>query len=80
MSGFPPFPLSLESIEEGGIVFDLVYSPVETQLLREAGARNLRTIDGLTMLIGQAAVAFQIFFGKAPPREYDDELRGRLIE
>jgi shikimate dehydrogenase len=79
MSGFPPFPLSLDSIEEGGLVFDLVYAPVETALLREARARGLRTLDGLTMLVGQAAVAFQLFFGEPAPRQYDGELRGKLI-
>lgn len=79
MSGFPPFPLSLDPIEDGGIVFDLVYAPIETPLLREAKARGLRTIDGLRMLVAQAAVAFQLFFGKAPPREHDSELRARLV-
>jgi len=79
MSGFPPFPLSLDSIEEGGIVFDLVYAPVETRLLREAEARGLRTRDGLTMLVGQAAAAFQLFFGQPAPRHFDGELRGRLV-
>ncbi|MET1110822.1 MAG: shikimate dehydrogenase [Allosphingosinicella sp.] len=79
MSGFPPFPLSLESIEEEGIVFDLVYSPIETLLLRDARARGLRTIDGLSMLVEQAAVAFQAFFGEPPPRQHDAELRERLV-
>ena len=36
------------------------------------------TIDGLAMLIGQAAVAFEHFFGQPPPREHDAELR-RLL-
>lgn len=75
MSGFPPFPLSLDSIEAEGIVFDLVYAPVETALLREARARGLRTIDGLEMLVGQAAMAFPIFFGLPAPRDHDAELR-----
>jgi shikimate dehydrogenase len=79
MSGHPPFPLSLESIEDGGIVFDLVYAPVETPLLRDAEARGLQTVDGLKMLVGQAAVAFELFFGKAPPRGDDAELRERLL-
>ena len=39
---------------------------------------GLRTIDGLTMLIGQAAVAFELFFGAPPPREHDAELRALL--
>ncbi|HEX8513761.1 MAG TPA: shikimate dehydrogenase [Allosphingosinicella sp.] len=80
MEGFPPFPLSIDSIEEGGIVFDLVYSPVETLLLRDARGRGLRALDGLRMLVGQAAAAFQLFFGTPAPRQYDAELRARLIE
>jgi shikimate dehydrogenase len=32
-------------------------------------------IDGLHMLIGQAATAFRLFFGQEAPREHDDELR-----
>lgn len=80
MDGFPPFPLSLQSVEEGGIVFDLVYAPVETRLLREARARGLRTIDGLEMLVAQAAPCFELFFGARAPREHDSELRSRLLE
>ena len=53
--------------------------PLETPLLREARSRGLRTIDGLSMLIGQAAIAFEIFFGQEPPRaDGDRELRALL--
>jgi shikimate dehydrogenase len=45
------------------VVYDIVYAPLETRLLAAARARGLRTIDGLAMLIGQAALAFEIFFG-----------------
>ena len=43
-------------------------------------ARELDTVDGLDMLIGQAALAFELFFGVAPPRDEasDDELRALL--
>lgn len=79
MTGFPAFPLGLDSLSPDAIVFDLVYDPVETALLQAARARGLRTIDGLAMLIGQAAVAFEIFFKNPPPREHDAELRELLI-
>ena len=46
--------------------------------LRGAQAKGHRTIDGLSMLIGQAAVAFETFFGQPAPREHDTELRERL--
>jgi shikimate dehydrogenase len=60
-------------------VYDLVYAPLETGLLKAARARNLDTVDGLDMLIGQAALAFELFFGVAPPADCEDELRARLV-
>lgn len=59
-------------------VFDMVYVPLETELLGAALALGRDTADGLIMLIGQAAKAFERFFGRAPPREWDDELRALL--
>ena len=44
-------------------------------MLVEAGQRGLETVDGLAMLIGQAAVAFEKFFGAPAPREHDADLR-----
>ena len=49
-------------------VYDLVYNPRETELVRRARARGLKASDGLGMLIGQAALAFELWLGKAPPR------------
>ena len=48
-------------------------------LLAAARARGLETVDGLEMLIGQAALAFELFFGAEPPRDRDDELRDLLL-
>jgi shikimate dehydrogenase len=62
-----------------GIVFDFVYNPVETALLAGARRLGLRTIDGLAMLIDQAAVAFHFFFESPPPRAFDPELREALL-
>ncbi|WP_195908336.1 shikimate dehydrogenase [Novosphingobium sp. Gsoil 351] len=60
------------------VVFDMVYAPLETELLKAAHALGLRTVDGLAMLIGQAAAAFEKFFGQPAPREHDAELRALL--
>jgi shikimate dehydrogenase len=79
MAGQPPLPIHWSHVPPGSLVYDLVYDPVETALLREARMRGHRTITGLDMLIGQAAIAFQIFFGRPAPREHDAELRERLI-
>jgi len=78
MAGQPPLAIDLAPLPEEAIVYDLVYAPLETPLLQTADARGLETIDGLDMLIGQAALAFELFFGAAPPRERDEELRALL--
>jgi shikimate dehydrogenase len=75
----PGFILSeLDDLGEGALVFDMVYAPLETDLLATARRKGIRTADGLVMLIGQAATAFERFFGRAPPRECDAELRAML--
>jgi shikimate dehydrogenase len=79
MLGNPAVPIDLSRFSPDTIVFDMVYSPLETPLLAEARRLGLRTIDGLAMLIGQAAAAFQGFFGAEPPRaDGDAELRALL--
>lgn len=78
MTGQPPLDLDLSPLPAGAIVYDLVYSPLRTGLLQAAEARGLDTVDGLDMLIGQAALAFELFFGAAPPEGRDDELRALL--
>ena len=79
MAGQPPLDLDLAPLPEDAVVFDIVYSPLETPLLAAARARELATVDGLEMLIGQAALAFELFFGAEPPRQRDAELRKLLI-
>ncbi|WP_374523915.1 shikimate dehydrogenase [Sphingopyxis sp.] len=78
MTGQPPLDLDLSPLPEDAIVYDLVYSPLQTGLLKAAEARGLDTIDGLDMLIGQAALAFELFFGRSPPEGRDEELRALL--
>ena len=78
MTGQPPLVIDLDAYPADTIVYDLVYAPLETPLLAAARARGLRTIDGLAMLIGQAAAAFELFFGVAAPRGHDAALRAIL--
>ena len=78
MTGQPTLDIDLSQMPQGAIVYDLVYSPLETALLERAKSMNLQVIDGLTMLIGQADHAFRHFFGGEPPRQYDAELRAWL--
>ena len=78
MTGQPPLAIDLDPLPDDALVYDIVYAPIETPLLAAAHARGLETVDGLEMLVGQAALAFEILFGVAPPRDRDDELRARL--
>lgn len=59
------------------IVADIVYRPLETELLRAAKARGLATADGLGMLIHQGARSFELWFGVKPDAA---KARARLIE
>ena len=82
MEGFDPIPGqvldSLDSLGRDAFVFDMVYAPVRTELLRRAAALGLGCVDGLDMLVGQAEHAFQLLFGKPPPAGHDGELRELL--
>ena len=79
MAGQPPLDLDLSPLSEEAVVYDIVYSPLETPLLAQARARELETVDGLEMLVGQAALAFELFFGAEPPRDRDEDLRALLL-
>lgn len=75
MAGKPPLDVDFSHVPPGSVVYDIVTHPLDTPLLVEARQRGLETVDGLAMLIGQAAVAFEKFFGAPAPREHDAELR-----
>jgi len=75
MRNFPPLPLSLVGTPPDTLICDLVYDPVETELLRRAREHGHPVIDGFDMLIAQAARAFPLFFAEKAPRQHDEELR-----
>ena len=79
MRGQPPLPFDFSHAPPGSIAYDIVTDPVDTPFLKDARNSGFETVDGLSMLIGQAAAAFELFFGLAPPREHDAQLRERLI-
>ncbi|MEN9682806.1 MAG: hypothetical protein RLZZ427_557 [Pseudomonadota bacterium] len=80
MAGQPPLEFDFSHAPPGSVVYDIVTHPLDTPLLIEARRRGFVTIDGLAMLIGQAAAAFEKFFGVAPPRGRDAELRRMLTQ
>jgi shikimate dehydrogenase len=79
MTGNSPYAPDLSALPSRAMVYDIVYTPLETPLLAAARARGLATLDGLEMLIGQAALAFDIFFDAQPPRDRDTALRELLL-
>lgn len=79
MTGQPALDIDLSPLPDDALVYDLVYAPIETALLKAARARELETVDGLEMLIGQAAISFELFFGAAPPEDGEDALRASLL-
>jgi shikimate dehydrogenase len=58
-----------DSLHAGLTVFDAVYTPRRTRLLRDAAERSCRIVEGLEMFLGQALVQFELWTGKNPPRE-----------
>ncbi|PYF00031.1 shikimate dehydrogenase [Rhodopseudomonas faecalis] len=66
MKGQPPLEIDLAALPANAVVADLVYVPLETELLRAARARGLRTADGLGMLLHQAVRGFELWFGQRP--------------
>jgi shikimate dehydrogenase len=73
MTGKPAFRVPLDGLRPGQTVVDLVYAPLETRLLAEARAAGAVAVDGLGMLLHQAAPAFEAWWGIRP--EVDDDLR-----
>lgn len=76
MAGQPPLDIDLAPLPEHAVVADIVYVPLETELLRSAKRRALRTSGGLGMLLHQAAPGFERWFGRKP--EVTPELRARV--
>ena len=60
-------PVTSEMMHSGLVVFDIVYNPLNTKLLREAKKAGAKTIDGVMMLVYQGAEAFKIWTGVSPP-------------
>ena len=74
-----PAALGRSGLEEQdrALVTDLVYTPIDTDFLRAARARGCATVDGLGMLLHQAAPGFERWFGLRP--EVDEALRAAVL-
>jgi len=76
MTGKPALEIALDHLPRQASVADIVYNPLETDLLRAAKSRGHRTMDGLGMLMHQAVPAFAAWFGVTP--KVTPELRAEL--
>jgi shikimate dehydrogenase len=77
MHGQPALEVDVGLLPSHAVVADLVYVPLQTPLLAAAGARGLKTADGLGMLLHQAVRGFELWFGQRP--QVTPELRA-LVE
>ena len=66
MIGYPKLPISLKDINKSAIVYDIVYNPLKTPLIKEAEKSNMVTIKGLEMFLEQAKESFGLWFNKYP--------------
>jgi shikimate dehydrogenase len=77
MAGQPPLAIDLSRAPRNAVVTDIVYVPLETPLLAAAAAQGLRVVDGLGMLLHQAAPGFRRWFGVTP--EVTPDLRALIL-
>ncbi|MBB3764798.1 shikimate dehydrogenase family protein [Sphingomicrobium lutaoense] len=78
MDGNKCLNCDVSGLSDNGWVFDLVTAPARTPLIEDAEKRGLAIVDGIDMLVEQAAASFQLFFDAEAPRDYDAELFERL--
>ncbi|PKP70127.1 MAG: shikimate dehydrogenase [Alphaproteobacteria bacterium HGW-Alphaproteobacteria-4] len=77
MVGKPEFRVPLDALSARATVADLVYTPLRTHFLAEAEAAGCTIVDGLGMLIHQAAPGFERWFGQRP--EVDEATRAAVL-
>ncbi len=78
MTGQEALDLDLDDLPTSALVADIVYSPLETDLLRRARARGHAVVDGLGMLLHQARPGFEAWFGVMP--EVTPDLRAFVLK
>jgi len=77
MTGKPPLELDLKNVNPDALVTDLIYAPLETQLLRDARARGCEVVSGIGMLLHQGVPGFDAWFGSWPA--VDEELEALVL-
>ena len=77
MTGKPDFHAPLQALSPRALVTDLVYTPLKTRFLIDAEAAGCTVVDGLGMLLHQAAPGFERWFGQRP--DVDDATRTAVL-
>lgn len=62
----PQAPAVAEQLSGAGLVYDLIYNPIETEILKQGRAAGCQTLGGLPMLVAQARRQFELWTGKIP--------------
>ncbi|MCC3303961.1 shikimate dehydrogenase [Sneathiella sp. HT1-7] len=78
MTGQPPLEISLGGLKKTAVVSDIVYVPLETDLLKRTRRQGNIGVDGLGMLLHQAKAGFEAWFGVTP--EVDNGLRRHVLD
>ena len=78
MIGQPELRLPYDKLDSRTLVYDIVYNPLKTDFLKKAEKMGCQTVDGLGMLLHQAASSYQFWFGQQP--EVTTELRNFVIK
>ena len=72
-------PIKTDNINNKHVIMDIIYNPLETQLLKQAKEKGATTINGTSMLINQGLESFKIFTGKEATYEsFEEALLGQL--
>ena len=77
MTGKEELRFPLDNLPRTSLVTDIVYTPLETQLLKDAAVAGCQTVDGVGMLLHQATPGFERWFGYAP--QVDEALKHAVL-
>lgn len=77
MTGKDELQIDLTGLKNDALVYDIVYVPLMTDLLKQAEEKNFKIVTGIGMLLHQARPGFEAWFGKKP--EVTEELRERIL-
>ena len=73
-------PVDLKLLPEGALVYDIIYNPVETKLLRTAKELGYPTLDGASMLLLQAQEAYRLYTGQLPDMKVMTETLNKFLK